>query len=370
MTSCQSNSVDFKTDCHFFEKCGGCDFLNLPAAKYQDLKKGILEKELSGNLASSIDSIDYFWVGPHSRRKITLQVNNKNQVGFFAKKTNDVVEIDSCFIAEEKISALIIPLKKFIKSQEGNLFTQISITLFEGSIDVILHAKRELNFAQSQKALSFAKEHNLNISCKIKNQLTPIFLPYKNQIIYTSESENFKVDLKSEIFIQATKIGLNKIVEEIRNFLLKNKNIKNIADIYSGFGAYAFAICDLSSVISAFEGSAEMTEMTSKNAAANDLSNKIKAFTKDLFSDPITKKELEKFDLAIINPPRNGATPQITEISKSKIKNVIYVSCNPRTFAFDAKILIDAGFKIEKLLALDQFHASIHLELIAIFKKI
>lgn len=369
MTSNQSNSADLKTDCHFFGKCGGCDFLNLPTEKYQNLKKGILEKELSGNLASCLEKIEYFWVGPHSRRKITLQINNKNQVGFFAKKTNDVIEIDSCFIAEEKISDLILPLKKFIKSQEGNLFTQISITSFDGSIDLILHAKRELNFAQSQKALAFAKENNLNISTQVKNQLTPIFLPYKNQIIYSLGGENFKIDLKSEIFIQATKIGLNKIVETIRNFLEQNKNIKNVADIYSGFGAYSFAICDLSSSVSAFEGSEEMTEMTRKNAATNDLSHKIKAFTKDLYDDPITKKELEKFDLAIINPPRNGATPQISEISKSKIKNVIYVSCNPRTFAFDAKILIDAGFTIEKLLALDQFHASSHLELIAIFKK-
>ncbi len=363
MKSYQSRS---EKRCNFSEKCGGCDFLDLTEDDYQNLKKEDLEKSLFQILQDPSEfkaqAIKYCFIGPKSRRKITLQIDSQNRLGFFAKKSNSLVEIDSCFIAEEKVSALILPLKKFIKSQESNLFTQASITLFDSCVELVLQAKRELNFLQTQKFITFAKEHNLNISCQIKNQLTPIYLPHKNQIFYP----DFKIDLSSEIFIQATVKGLDKIIEIIRNFLVENKTIKNVADIYAGFGAYSFAICDLA-FVSAFEGSESMVELINKNAAANSLSHRIKALEKDLFQDALTKKELEKFDLVIINPPRNGATPQITEITKSKVKNVIYVSCNPRTFAFDAKILIDSGFKIKSLTALDQFYASKHLELVAVF---
>ena len=142
-----------------------------------------------------------------------------------------------------------------------------------------------------------------------------------------------------------------------------------VADIYAGFGAYSFAVSHLVKKITAFEGDEKMVDLINKNAAANNLANKISAECHDLFLNPIRAKELKNFDLVIINPPRNGAAPQVLEISKSVVKNLIYVSCNPQSFAHDAKILIDAGFQIKNLTALDQFYSTKHLELIAIFQK-
>ena len=112
-----------------------------------------------------------------------------------------------------------------------------------------------------------------------------------------------------------------------------------------------------------------MVDSINKNAAANNFASKLKAEAEDLFSCPVVKRTLDKLDLAIINPPRNGASPQVLEIAKSTLKNVIYVSCNPESFTRDAKILIDSGFTITKLTALDQFYSTKHLELIAIFQK-
>lgn len=381
MTLCQSNPTssanELKTECQFFGKCGGCDFLNLSNQDYHNLKKERLEKTLSNKISYDFKSIDYFWVGEKSRRKITLQIDRQNRIGFFKKKSNDLVEIDSCFIAEEKLSQLIQPLRKFIKSQERNLFTKASITLFDNVIDIVFYVKKEVSFEQAQKIISFAQENTreniVNVSSKLNKDLTPIFLPRKNQVFYSSihqdDSKTLKLDLDSEIFIQATKKGLLEIIRNLREYLSSKTGIKEVADIYSGYGAYSFAIYDLVASVAAFEGNSQMADSVNKNAAQNALSHKIKAFTKDLFQNSISKKELKDFDLAIINPPRNGATPQIKEISKSNIENVIYISCNPQTFAFDAKILIDSGFKIKKLSALDQFHASSHLELIAIFER-
>ncbi|MBP7709534.1 MAG: class I SAM-dependent RNA methyltransferase [Rickettsiales bacterium] len=354
MTSSQALNT---SPCPYFVSCGGCDFLDLSEENYREIKQK--------NLGENLQTNNWIWVGPHSRRKINLQIGPKNQIGFFAKKSKNITEIENCFVAEKEISDLILPLKNFLKSQDQNLFTQISVTLFDNGLDLIFTAKKDLNFSQTQKLLGFGQEKNLNISCRVNNRVAPIFIKRKNQIFYP----DFKIDLGPEIFIQATKKGLGSIVKIIRDFLEQNKNIKNIVDIYAGFGAYSFAVIDLAKSVFAFEGDEQMVKSINKNAALNDLAHKLRAEVCDLVASPIHKRDLAKFDLAIINPPRNGASPQVLEISKSTLKNVIYVSCNPESFARDSKILIDSGFRITSLTALDQFYSTKHLELITILQR-
>lgn len=366
------------TRCRFFPACGGCSYLDISDDEYKKIKISHLKKDLEEiyDLVPGLDNIglkagnscEFFFVGAHSRRKIILQIDGKNKLGFFAKASNNLVPIDVCYIAQKEISDLILPLQNIFDNFEANVVSQITITAFDNILDVIFICKRELNFAQIKKITEFAKAFKINASCRIKNQMIPILITQPNQIFYS----DFKIDLSSDIFIQATKDGLQKITTTIIDFIKNKFGDKkiSIADIYTGFGSYSFAVIDLAKEIYAFEGSEEMTNLIIKNAAKNGFTNKIKIENRDLVLYPVSERELQKFDLAIINPPRNGATPQINKIAKSKLKNLIYVSCNPRTFARDAKILIDSGFKISKLTAIDQFYSSLHLELVAEFEKI
>lgn len=346
--------------CPYFTKCGGCDHLDLNQDDYRNLKQQLLIKDHP--------DANWLWATPNSRRRITLQISNKNIIGYFAKKSREIIEIESCFTAEEEVSSLILPLKNFLKTQSQNLFSQATITLFDNGIDLILDSRKELSFLQSRKLLNFATLQNINVSCRTKGELTPICLVRKNQIFFPK----LKIALDSDVFIQATRFGLENIYRILRNFLIENKDVKRVTDIYSGFGAYCFAIQDLATSIFAFEGDKKMADVINKNASENFLANKIKAKSCDLFSNPVHHRELTRLnlDLAIINPPRNGASPQIIELSKSSVKNVIYISCSPRSFDRDARILLDAGFEITQITALDQFYATKHLELVAIFQKI
>lgn len=304
------------------------------------------------------------WIGDSSflRRKVTLQINQKNALGFFAEKTHDIVEIAADEALEEDIKKLIPILKNFLKSQEENLYNQIIITVFDNICDVIFCAKRKLNISQQQQLMNLSKANKFNISSLINKDLEPILQLQQNQIFYP----NFKINLSGNVFIQATKKGLETITKIIRENL---GNAQKVVDLYSGFGAYSFAISDLVKSVVAVEGDEKMTNLITKNAKENQLTQKISAKKLDLFSSPMLAKELNDFDLAIINPPRNGAGTQALEIAKSNLKNVIYVSCNPQSFLRDAKILIEFGFKIKNITAIDQFYKTAHLELIAIFTK-
>ena len=90
---------------------------------------------------------------------------------------------------------------------------------------------------------------------------------------------------------------------------------------------------------------------------------------RDLFRNPLLPDELNAFDVAVIDPPRAGARAQIEQLAASNIRKIIFISCNPATAARDAKTLIDAGYQMGDLLALDQFTFSNHIEIATVFTK-
>lgn len=347
------------SNCRFFPACGGCAYLHLDKEEYQRTKIEGLNLVLKN---MPID--DFFWIGPQTRRRIILQIDVKNNLGFFAKASKSMVAVDACYIAKKEISDFIPVLQKFIKTLEENLLTQITVTQFDNVIDVIFSLQRELNFTQVQKITEFARSNKINVSSRVKNNLAPIFR-------FKIPCSPFDLELDSAVFLQATKEGADKIISIINDFIENKFKDKKIfaADIYGGFGSYSFAIADHVKEIEVFEGDEKMVQLIARNSLTKSLSSRVKGQLRDLFFLPLTAKELEKFDLVIINPPRNGAGPQALEIAKSKLQNLIYVSCNPQSFARDAKILLDGGFKIGKITAIDQFYGSAHLELVAEFTR-
>jgi len=353
--------------CKHFGSCGGCFYDKIGSTPYKELKKQLVKKDLQSVFDSRIiDNVDFIWLDKYSRRKSTFHIDCNNKLGFFASRSKKIIKIDECLICNKEILALKTKIEEFLKSLPAKLFTKAIITNFDNGLDLVFKITQELTFSQSQKLINFAKTQNINISYQINDgDFLPIILNRSNQI----NIANYQLDLASNIFIQATKEGLteiDKIIKEQIFSVSKSKNLK-IADIYTGFGAYSFTASNLAQNITAFEGSLDMIKILKNNIAKHNLNHKIQAQNRDLFQSPITHKELNKFDLIIINPPRNGATPQIKETVKSNIKNIIYISCNPKTFAFDSKILLDSGFKIKKLTILDQFIGSKHLEIVGVF---
>ena len=260
---------------------------------------------------------------------------------------------------------MIKPLKIFLKKQQQNFINQVVLTSFDNGLDVVFRCNRKADLNEELKFINFAKEHFLNCSFAVKQNLIPLFFSRKNQIF----CGDLKLNLEGDIFLQATKSGLEHIINFLRKEILAQKNIKKIADIYAGFGVYSFALHDLKASFTCFEGSQSMVDVIKSNAKNLQLSQKIHSQCRDLYGDPLTAKELSEFDNVIINPPRNGAEPQIKNIAKSKIKSLQYISCNPETFARDAKNLIDLNYNIVNIYALDQFYSTNHLELLASFVK-
>ena len=97
--------------------------------------------------------------------------------------------------------------------------------------------------------------------------------------------------------------------------------------------------------------------------------NRVTAERRDLFRNPLLAKELDAFDAVVLDPPRAGAAAQVAELARSKVTAVVYASCDPGSFARDARALQDGGYRLEKLMPIDQFLWSAHVELIALFTR-
>lgn len=343
-------------NCSYFGSCGGCFYYKDDEKTYQKTKQAFLDSINNLEIAPN-----WIWVGENSRRKITLQVSKTNQLGFFKERSKEIVLIDSCLVASNNISNFIPKLQNIVNRLPQSLITQISITEFDNCLSLIFYLKKDLEFSCNQKLIEFAKEHKCNISSQTNNQTFPVIKLQNNEIIIGRHT----LSLDPNIFIQATKKGADEIIKIITDEIQPNENI---VDIYSGFGLYTFAISDLTKSVSCFEGSEAMIKLTKENIKNNQTTNIIPT-QRDVFQNPLSARELNKFDTAIINPPRNGATPQIKEIAKSNLGKLIYVSCNPKTFFADTKFLLDSNFKIKKLYALDQFYLTKHLEIIGVFTK-
>lgn len=332
--------------------------------EYKIAKQQAVNQTLAPLLRHYQDVVKFIWIGKKSRRRVTFQVDKNNNLGFFLAKTNKLIIVEDYDLATLAINSLITPLKKIIKKIPNKIITQIVVTNFDNGLDVVLRCNEVLQGDGLQILVDFAQNQHLNLSFVINDNLFPLYLLRKNQIIY----DDVVLDVASDVFVQPTKEGLNCIIQILQAQLLHN-NAKNIVDLFAGFGIYTFALNNkIKAHFQCYEGMENMVKIIQQNVTKHHLKN-IKFFNRDLFNDPVTLKDLKNIDNVIINPPRNGALPQIIELARASIANIQYVSCNPQTFVRDAKILIDSNYSIVNIYALDQFYATNHCEIITCFSK-
>jgi 23S rRNA (uracil1939-C5)-methyltransferase len=138
-----------------------------------------------------------------------------------------------------------------------------------------------------------------------------------------------------------------------------------VLDLYAGLGTFAFALARAGSV-HAVEGDAAAV------AALADAASRVPRVTverRDLDRDPLAGAELSRYVAAVFDPPRAGALYQAAALAASQLQTIVAVSCNPATFARDAARLIAGGFQLERVVPVDQFVWTPHLELVAAFRR-
>jgi len=181
------------------------------------------------------------------------------------------------------------------------------------------------------------------------------------------ELSGHPVLLPAGSFLQATAEAEAHMIALIGEALGKLKKPDRVADLFAGLGAFSLALAATHEVLAAEWDVNAVTALTA--AARQPGLRKLDVLRRDLFREPLSARELEPFAAVVFDPPRAGAQAQAEQIAASSVRTVIAISCNPATFARDARTLVDGGYQLGRVTPIDQFLFSAHVEVVAVFTK-
>jgi 23S rRNA (uracil1939-C5)-methyltransferase len=348
--------------CQHFGTCGGCAIQHWQSSHYQEWKRDLVVATLAQN---GIDCKVHPLIDAHGlgRRRMTLHArlgtHDVLRVGFAAANSHEIVPVDRCPILDPALSgaleaawAIAEPLKPTGKPLD------IQVTATDGGLDVDVRGSGPLPAGLIATLSRVAERHSL---ARLTRHGELVLMRAPPTITVGPST----VTLPPGSFLQATLAGEETLAALVSNHC---KGAKHIADLFCGVGPFALRLAAKSRV-SAFDYDAASVSALQKAAASTNGLKPVKAEARDLFRRPLVPVELRDFDAVVFDPPRQGAQAQVQQLAASKVKAVVAVSCNVATFARDARILIDGGYRIEAVTPVDQFRHTAHVELVARFRR-
>lgn len=346
--------------CPHFGICGGCAIQHWREAPYRAWKRNLIVSALAqARIPASVgDLIDAHGEG---RRRAVLHARRGTkdivEVGYSALRAHVIVPIDRCPVlapsmqgtiqAAWHIAEALSPLRKPL---------DIHVTATMNGLDIDVRGSGPLD-TSSISALtrlsSPGQVARLTRHGELVTQVAPPLLPIGKS----------RVTLPPGAFLQATERGEQTLAELV---LAHAQGAKSMLDLFCGIGPFALRLAERSRV-TAIDSDQNAIDALARAGQATSGLRPIAAHRRDLFRRPLSFQELSGFDAIVFDPPRQGAEAQAREIARSKVRNVISVSCNAATFARDAAILIAGGYTLHEVTPVDQFKYTAHVEIVGHF---
>jgi len=350
--------------CGYYDICGGCSLQHFSDPYYRDFKTRVLRNSITHAGYSNIPS-EVTFISPSTRRRVEFKIDHSGAqpaLAYHAPKSHTPVTIKNCLILTPELQSLIGPLNHALSQwQFTPTLYALSLTAADSGIDMLLTVRGEL-IPPMPDMKPWCETLGINrISIRTREGKPEILAQIK---AVEMNLGGYSIPLPPDAFLQATAQGQELLTEAALEACDGNQDV---ADLFCGIGTYSFAASKLANV-HAIEGDAGMVRAMQSSVKTNAIAA-LHASQRDLFKNPLKPSELSRFNAVIINPPRLGAKAQCEELARSQIKTITMISCNPATFARDAKILKTAGFDLVSASGIDQFVFSQHLEVVAQFRR-
>jgi 23S rRNA (uracil1939-C5)-methyltransferase len=346
--------------CPHFRNCGGCAIQHWQPQAYRAWKRQIVIDTLAqARIDCEVDDlIDAHGAG---RRRITLHArrdgNGELRVGFAAPNSHAIVPIDACPILDPALHGALDAARALADAlRPANKPLDIQVTAAGNGLDVDVRGSGPLPTALIATLSRLAEAYRLARLTRhgelVLMRAPPVIAVGATQLVLPPGS-----------FLQATVAGEQALAALVAVHCGK---ARHIVDLFCGVGPFALRLA-AGARVAAFDSDATAVTALQKAAAAASGLKPVKAEARDLFRRPLMAQELRDIDAAVFDPPRQGAEAQSKQLAASKIPVIVAVSCNVGTFARDARILIDGGYRLEIVTPVDQFRHSPHIELVAKF---
>ena len=348
--------------CKHFGTCGGCQMQHMSHAAYETWKLSLVSEPLAKvGITQELDGLISFDIA--SRRKCVFNAQRTGeglQLGFSERASNEIVSLDNCPVLIPEINVQLDALKDLVASVPiSKTPVRVSVLHTENGLDVAIEDAKPLSSAERQVLIKKTIAHKFaRLACN------------QEVLIKTAEPQiaiaRTFVSPPPAAFVQALKPAEDIMSDIVSEFL---KGCKQVADLYCGIGTFALRLAENSMVYAVEESEAALDSLTQAWRQTGGKLKQIKTEKRNLERRPVTFGELKKMQGLVFDPPRAGAELQARQIAKSRVAKVAAVSCNPTTLATDLEILISAGFEIKRIIPIDQFKYTPHVEVVVLLER-
>ena len=347
--------------CPHFGACGGCALQHAADGFVSGWKAGTIARALAARgLAAPVRPTATSPAGSRQRAVFAGRRTRKGAaVGFFGRRSDALVEVPGCLVVRPEIVAArpaLAALTARGASRSGTL--RLIVTHGPAGLDVAVAGGKPLDAGLRQGLAALAEEADLARLAwegEVLALRRPPVQPMGRALVVPPPGA----------FLQATAEGADALVAAVGE---ATRGAARIADLFAGCGTLALPLAERAAV-RAVEGDAAMLAALDAAARRAPGLRPVAVEARDLFRRPLLAGELDGFDAVAIDPPRAGAEAQSLEIARSRVPRVAAVSCDPATFARDARILVDGGFRLDWVQPVDQFRWSGHVEIAAAFSR-
>jgi 23S rRNA (uracil1939-C5)-methyltransferase len=351
--------------CPHFGACGGCQLQHCDEAALADFVTSRVVNAAAGQGLEASHVAPAQLSPPHSRRRATLhaqRMGSKVVIGFREAGSHRIVDMAQCPVLHPELAALVAPLRAMLSRQPGKrLAADCELTLADQGPDLGIRGLAVDGLDATEALLAFAQDNAL-ARLTIDQGYGPETM--WEPVPVTVSLAGVPVDLPPGAFLQATPDGEAALVAAAREWLA---GADAVADLFAGLGTFAFAMAAQGSKVLAAE--ADQRAHLACKAAASRAQVPVHALHRDLFRNPLRPDELGRFAGVLLDPPRAGAREQVRQIAASQVPRVVYISCNPSSWARDAVSLVEGGYRLVELRPVGQFRWSTHVELASLFVK-
>jgi 23S rRNA (uracil1939-C5)-methyltransferase len=350
------------TVCAHFGVCGGCTLQNLSPEAYRARKRDAVVAALARAGLGDVVVEEPLLVPEKTRRRAVFKFGKQKgavHVGFHAARSHEIVDMRECLVLTPALLALAGELRRALADilSEGEK-GEVHVTDTGTGLDLAFRSPRKLSPAlTSAMARALAGPHIARIV-------------FNGEILLEQGSPHVVFDgvavaLPPHAFLQSSSEGEAALTARVLDLA---EGAKTVADLFAGMGTFALPLARRAKVHAVEQESEALAVLADAARKAKGL-KPVTTERRDLFKIPLTPLELNRFDAIVLDPPRAGAEAQAKMLAASKVKRVIYVSCDAGSFARDAAILVKAGFRAGPVTPVDQFLYSDHIELVGSFAR-
>ncbi|WP_338245199.1 class I SAM-dependent RNA methyltransferase [Aurantiacibacter hainanensis] len=347
--------------CRHFGTCGACQLQHCDEATLAAfVRDRVTHAALSQGLEPAIVA-EPAMSPPRTRRRASLRAINgggRPLIGFTRTASHKVVDMRECHVLHPQLFALVPPLRDYLARLKGRYAIGVEMTLTDQGVDLGLEGFTPDGLEQTESLLDFCRDQNLaRLTLDHGFGAESFWEPEP----VTVTLGGVPVPFPAGAFLQATAHGEAALVQAARDWIAGSQRV---ADLFAGLGTFALSLAGQSQVLAA---EADAAAITALRNTANQSRLPVDCAHRDLFRNPLRADELSSFDAVLLDPPRAGARSQVEQIAASQVAKVVYVSCNPSSWARDAAQLASAGFALAELRPVGQFRWSTHVELASLF---